>query len=117
MHNIKALIFLTACITLSACAGKPAEAPAPSAVTVRTAAPSPANGDYPGRGKVTKIDMKLGSVELDHEEIKGVMPAMKMEFFVSDKKILGGLTVGDQVDFTLRYNDNTEIIVDIKKVQ
>ena len=116
MHDIKALIFLTACITLSACAGKPAEAPVQS-VTSGTATSSPANGDYPGRGKVTKIDMKLGSVELDHEEIKGVMPAMKMEFFVSDKKILGGLAVGDKADFTLRYNDNTEIIVDIKKVQ
>src|SRR5688500_5676285 len=60
------------------------------------------NGDYPGKGKVTKINLELGSVEMDHEEIVGVMPAMRMEFFVSDKKLLDGLNIGDSVDFTLR---------------
>ena len=77
----------------------------------------PKNGDYQGRGKVTRIDMKGGSVELDHEEIPDVMPAMKMEFFVSDKAILTGLKLGDSVNFTLRYNNPQETIVAISKIK
>jgi Cu(I)/Ag(I) efflux system protein CusF len=75
----------------------------------------PVNGDYPGTGVITKINSQLGSIELDHNEIVGVMPAMKMEFFVSDKSLLDGLSVGEKVQFTVRYKDHTETIVDIKK--
>ena len=73
------------------------------------------NGDYDGKGVVTKIDMKLGSVEMDHEEIPGIMPPMRMEFYVSDKKMLDPLKLGDKVDFVLRYKDGSETIVNIKK--
>lgn len=86
----------------------------------QTAAPTasmPKDGDYPGKGKVTKINNELGSVELDHEEIVGVMPRMLMEFFVSDKSMLRGLSVGDQVDFVLRHKGNTETIVKITKAK
>ncbi|MEP6705002.1 MAG: copper-binding protein [Acidobacteriota bacterium] len=92
----------------------------PGAVATPTAAPTavtPKNGDYPGKGTVTKINLKLGSVELNHEEIKDVMPAMQMEFYVADKKLLNRVKVGDKADFVLRYKDNTETIVDIKKAQ
>jgi Cu(I)/Ag(I) efflux system periplasmic protein CusF len=75
----------------------------------------PKNGDYFGKGKITKINNDLGSVELDHEEIKDVMPAMQMEFFVSDKALLKGLKLGDEVDFTLRYNNGQETIIAINK--
>lgn len=77
----------------------------------------PANGDYPGKAKVTKINIEGGSIGLDHEEIKDVMPAMEMEFFVSDKKLLNGLKNGDPVDFTLRYKDGQETIVAITKTK
>jgi Cu/Ag efflux protein CusF len=77
----------------------------------------PRNGDYPGHGKVTRIEMRGGSVELEHEEIPDVMPAMKMEFFVSDKTMLNGLKLGDYVSFTLRYNNGQETIIAISKVQ
>lgn len=77
----------------------------------------PKDGDHPGQGVVTKIDTKLGSVELKHGDIPGVMPAMQMEFFVSDKKILDGLKVGDNVDFVLRYKHPTETIVQITKAK
>lgn len=75
------------------------------------------NGDYPGKGKITKIDTQSGSVEMNHEEIVGVMPAMLMEFYVSDKKMLDGLKVGDAVDFTLRYKDRSETVVAISKAK
>jgi len=111
------LIVLSALGYAGCGSGEPNVVPAPTAKTP-TPVPTPLipkDGDYPGRGKVTKIDMKLGSVELDHEEIAGVMPAMKMELYVSDKAMLTGLKVGDQVDFILRYKHPTETIVKIEK--
>lgn len=89
-----------------------------SATPKATAAQSEVeNGDYPGKGKITKIDTENGSVEMNHEEIVGVMPAMLMEFYVSDKKLLDGLKVGDAVDFTLRYKDHSETVVAISKAK
>ena len=77
----------------------------------------PKNGEYPGKGKVTKLNPAGGTVELDHEEVKGVMPAMKMEFNVRDKSMLKDLKVGDAVDFTLEYKDRRETITKIAKAQ
>lgn len=92
--------------------------PAPAATATPLKTPFvPKNGDYQGRGKVTRIDMKGGSVELDHEEIPDAMPAMQMEFFVSDKAILNGLKLGDEVNFTLRYNSGQETIIAISKIK
>jgi Cu/Ag efflux protein CusF len=97
--------------------------PANNASTAKptaTEAPTPkvpANGDYPGKAKVTKINVEGGSIGLNHEEIKDVMPAMEMEFFVSDKNLFQGLTNGDAVDFTLRYKDGQETIIAITKAK
>ena len=77
----------------------------------------PRNGDYKGRGKVTRIEMKGGSIEIDHEDIPDLMPAKKTEIFVSDKALLNGLKLGDEVNFTLRYNNGQETILDISKIQ
>ena len=77
----------------------------------------PKNGDYRGVGKITKIDDRLGSVEFDHEEIPGLMPAMRMEFFVTDKAMLRGLKVGDEANFTVRYNDGQENIIALSKAK
>lgn len=76
---------------------------------------APKNGDYPAKGKITKINAELKSVELDHEDIPGVMPKMIMEFYVVEPAKIDGLKVGDEVDFTLRYDDHREYIVAIKK--
>lgn len=81
------------------------------------ASTQPKDGDYPGTGKVTKINTELGSVELDHREIVGVMPAMQMEFYVKDKSLLDGIKVGDNVEFVLEYKHPSETIVGIKKIQ
>ena len=109
-------------VVLTACGGDKAGNIAPVAAPNTAVTPTPAltvsipkDGDYPGRGKVTKINGQAGSVELDHEEIKGVMPAMIMEIFVSDKAMLSGLKEGDRVDFILRYKHPTETIIKITK--
>ena len=89
----------------------------PDLPTTTTPAPTPKDGDYSGKGVVTKLNMELGSVEVNHEEIKDLMPAMTMEFFVSDKTILDGLKVGDKVDFVIRYKDRNETITKIAKTR
>lgn len=71
---------------------------------------------YKGKGVVTKVDLKIGSVELDHEEIKGLMPAMRMEFYVTDaERQLKDLKTGDKVDFVLEDKGGAEKISEIKK--
>ena len=56
---------------------------------------------YQGVGVVKRIDPKLPSIEIDHEEIKGLMGAMKMEFYVKDTSLLDGLKPADRIEFTL----------------
>ena len=81
------------------------------------APPIPKDGDYPGKGKVTKINTELVSVELDHEEIVGLMPRMIMEFYVRDASLLDGVKVGDNVEFILEYKHPSETIVGLKKIK
>lgn len=93
----------------------PANAVSPNVPTPALSPIPPKDGLYPSKGKVTKINNDLGSVELNHEEIKGVMPPMIMEFYVKDKALLKDLAVGDNVDFVLEYKHPSETIVEIKK--
>lgn len=84
----------------------------PSATTY-----NPKDGDYTGKGKITKINNEIGSVEMDHEDIPGLMPAMRMEFYVSDKALLKGFMLDDRVDFTILYKGGTETITKIEKAK
>lgn len=72
---------------------------------------------FNGKGVVTKINLELGSVELDHEAIEGSMPAMIMEFYVKDKRELEALKVGDKVEFVLEENRGQEKLNSIKKIK
>lgn len=125
---MKLVITVVLLAFLTACSNKQPEgkrdfppygnSPSPQAAASTNPTPSiPKGGDYPARGKVTKINEKNGSIELDHEDIPGVMPPMRMEFNVKDKAMLNGLKVGDAVDFTLEYKHPAETIVAIKKAQ
>lgn len=95
----------------------------PSPTPAQTASP-PQKAEpktYHGEGVVTKIvlenpyDKTLSSVELNHGEIVGLMPAMQMEFYVKEKSLLKGLKVGDKVDFTLEATESAEVVSEIKK--
>ena len=77
----------------------------------------PKDGNYNGTGKITKIDLDAGSIELNHENIEGLMPAMLMEFYVTDKGLLNGLAVGDNVDFVIEYKQGRETINSIQKAK
>lgn len=119
------LLILLSALVVSACDNsKPSvnnQATAPRA-NVSPATPSPTafvpqNKTYNGKGVVTKINLELVSVEVNHEKIEGLMDAMIMEFFVAKKAELEALKVGDKVDFVIEYKDGQEKIISIKKAK
>ena len=68
-----------------------------------------------GVGIIKKITPQEPSVEIDHEEIKGYMAAMRMEFHVKDKSLLESIQPEDKVDFTVEDKQGIEVISEIKK--
>ena len=55
-----------------------------------------------GVGKVNRIDLSNGTVNLTHGPIKSLgWMGMTMDFKVRDQSILGGLKVGENVTFEL----------------
>lgn len=95
---------------------KPTQATIANTPTTPMVSPSvPANKNYDGKGVVTKINLELVSVELNHEEIKDLMPAMIMEFYVKEKSELEVLKVGDKVSFVVEYKDGQEKLSASKK--
>jgi Cu/Ag efflux protein CusF len=63
------------------------------------------------------IDQKRAKVTLKHEEIRGLMPQMTMEFNVEPGEILKGFRVGDNVQFTLNVHGGDFTITRIEKDQ
>lgn len=118
---------------LAACSGRPAaespppgpQAPAASAVPTMApaapkAAPSPVGtpgnaGEYAIRGTITEIGSDRRSVTLDHEEIPGLMPAMKMQYRVSRPDLLKGLAVGDRVHGRLQVQGTDYAITSLAR--
>jgi Cu/Ag efflux protein CusF len=79
--------------------------------------PSPIIGKpYPATGIVKLINRQEGWIEIDHEDIEGLMPAMEMEWSVEKKSLLNNVRVGDKINFTVVETGKGEIITEIKKV-
>jgi Cu/Ag efflux protein CusF len=74
-------------------------------------APAQAQGEpggvFHGVGVVTAIDPATGSLTLDHEEIKGLMPAMEMMYRVDPRSLSDGLRTGDKIDFAVEAKSYT----------
>jgi len=70
---------------------------------------------YQSRGVVKSIKANRPSIELDHEDIPGLMPAMTMEFYVKDKSLLKGLKPGDHIDFTIENGVGGVKITEIRR--
>ena len=70
---------------------------------------------YQGVGVVKGLNPKAPAIEIDHEEIVGLMQAMQMEFPVTDVALLSGLAVNDRIDFTVVEKDGQMRVTDIKK--
>ena len=111
----RVVIALLALIAFGACKQ---EAP-----TNQSAAPTPPSGpaaavatnSYQGVGVVKGLNPKRPGIEIDHQEIVGLMPAMQMEFPVTDPALLNGLAVNDQIDFTIEDNQGEMRVTAIKK--
>jgi Cu/Ag efflux protein CusF len=71
---------------------------------------------YPGTGVVLIVNRKEGWVEIEHEEIKDLMPAMQMEFWVRKPSLMNGVRVGDKVDFVVVEDNKGQYLTELKKV-
>jgi len=96
---------------------QPAVSSTPSLVTSKPLEmPAPVfDKPYPGTGVIMIINRKEGWVEINHEEIKGLMPAMQMEFWLQDRSLVDGISVGDRVDFTIVETRKGEYLTKLKK--
>jgi Cu/Ag efflux protein CusF len=110
----RVIIACVALIVFSACskqsANKETAAPAPSGPA---AAVQP--NSYQGVGVVKGLNPKAPAIEIDHEEIVGLMPAMQMEFPVTDVALLNGLAINDHIDFTVVDQTGEMKVTAIKK--
>jgi Cu/Ag efflux protein CusF len=70
---------------------------------------------YQGVGIVKSLNPKRPGIEIDHEDIVGLMPAMQMEFPVTESALLNGIAVNDRIDFTIRNGTGEMTVIAIKK--
>ena len=74
------------------------------------------NQPYPATGVVVLINRKEGWIEINHDDIKGLMPAMQMEFWVRDRSLLDNVKPGDKIDFTIVETKTGEYLTELKRV-
>jgi len=60
-----------------------------------------AEGIFSGHGVVKAIEPETGAVTLDHDAVKGCMPAMEMMFRVERPGVSRRLRAGDAIDFRI----------------
>ena len=68
-----------------------------------------------GVGVIDSIDREGAFVQIDHEDIKDLMPAMNMPYRVRDKSLLDSIEPGDKVDFWLESTPSGLIVVRLQK--
>ena len=119
---VKAILLVTLAVAFLSChKQQPVSVephPASSPTPLRGPAgfpPAVMNKPYTGTGVVASINKKEAWIEINHEEIKGLMPAMQMEFNVKDKSLLDKVNVGDQVDFTIVETEKGEYLTEINR--
>jgi len=71
---------------------------------------------YSGTGIVKILNLKEGWVEIEHEEIKDLMPAMTMEFWVRNPSLMTQVRVGDKVDFVVVEDSKGQYLTELKTV-
>lgn len=110
------MIVFGALLLLSACGAPPTNKQTASATPSGPAAAVQTNL-YHGAGVVKAIftNPKAPAIEIDHGDIDGLMPAMQMEFPVTDPKLLNGIAVNDKIDFTIQAAAGQMKVSEIKK--
>ena len=105
-----------ACVVLMGC-GPVQTVEKPAATSTPASGPAAAvqSNQYKAEGVVKAINPKGPAIEIDHGDIEGLMPAMQMEFPVTDANLLNGLAVNDRIDFTVENATDGMKVVAIKK--
>jgi len=103
-----ALIVFGACSKQSANKETPAPAPSGPAAAVQSKS-------YEGVGIVRGLNPMAPAINIEHEDIVGLMPGMQMEFPVTDRALLNGLAVNDHIDFTIVNGTGEMKVTAIKK--
>jgi len=67
-------------------------------------------------GTVTALDSKASTIEIDHGDIEGLMPAMQMDFSVKNAAVLNGIAVGDRIEFEVTNSVGGIQVTAIKKL-
>ena len=70
---------------------------------------------HQGVGVIEEVDREAAQVQINHEEIKGYMPAMSMPYRVKDTTILAAMNPGDRVEFTMEDGPAGLFILELKK--
>ena len=68
---------------------------------------------YAAHGVVVKLLSEDSQVVIAHDDIPGLMPAMTMNFYVADPKMLEKLAPGQEIDFTLEVRGSRYRITEI----
>jgi Cu/Ag efflux protein CusF len=117
MIQIRVIVVCVGLLAVAGCnrqaANNRAATPSPSPVSGPAAAVQ--THTYQGVGIVKSLNPKRPGIEIDHEEIVGLMPAMQMEFPVPDEALLNGLAVNDRIDFTIEDGVGDMRVIAIKK--
>ena len=71
---------------------------------------------YQATGVVRSLNATLPSIEIEHGDIPGLMPAMKMDFHVKDRSLLNGIAANDRIQFTVENGVGGLKITEIKKL-
>ena len=70
---------------------------------------------FKGEGVVEGVDRSIDTIQINHGDIKGYMPAMSMPYRVKDKAMLDVAKPGDKVTFVLEDTSHGAVLVEIKK--
>jgi Cu/Ag efflux protein CusF len=69
---------------------------------------------YEATGEVVEIDPDAMHVTIDHDDVPGLMPAMRMRFATRDAGVLHGIAPGSEVRFRLARDGETLRVVAVE---
>ena len=109
------MIFCFVLAFVAACGGNNSDQKQTPPVPASGPAAAVQSNQYKATGVVKALNPKGPAIEIDHGDVEGLMPAMQMEFPVTDANLLNGLAVNDKIDFTIENATDGMKVVAIKK--